>query len=151
MCIPPQIIKSGIKFITVIMATFFPLRPWPYKCSKDNFINHYLNYLAIPAQANGRISTGYFKSQYSLRRIGNFSPQNITGTPPIRPNSPKGGNVITRKLRDWFPNFAGDVKLAITHGLNLLERFGLWGEPLWCSSTSAARSIYTTNHEILQR
>lgn len=65
----------------------------------------------------------------------------VSGSVPVRPNSPLVGNFVTGETWNWFENLLRYDRILVSHGVALLNRVASGLEPFRCFHTVAARSF----------
>ncbi len=138
--IPSEIHEMIIEAVAVIMTGAIVIGTWTNKGRKNKFMDIFRVTFIDFSQMDITIASivnGLFK--YGL--WGNTNPLAIFQNK--RPDLAEIRNFIVREIINRFPNFLRSVKLVITHGLSLLNKLRLWGEPLSCSRRAAARLFIT--------
>jgi len=148
---PTKISKKVVGRIPVKMTTLQPWRARTDEYLKNKPIDQPVEMFIIPAQCHRKavFAGGGAKNSYGYGTQDRFYPYNPPSIAvnrllaPVRPYSALVGNFVSRELRNSFPDFRGTVKVVISHCETLLQRVGLWLEPLRCSRTFAACFIYS--------
>lgn len=149
--IPPEIIKAIFQSIAILMASLKTWWAWAYENLKNHLMDtsimsltilleHYL-YIARGPDVLGEESLGIWGKNHAAS-----APCSFTHAFPITPYPAVIRNFVARETRNRFPLFLIWIKLVITHGKNLLERFLLWGEPGRCLRTAFGSFNYTATH-----
>lgn len=136
--IPSKIIEKIIRTIPIIVTTHMLGGTWSYKSQKNETMDMFRKLFTILRKNDSKISSISGESCFlNIRSILQY----VMPYCPKRPDSPMIGNFIPRIIRNIFPLFHVWIKLIITHGLGLLNRLRLWGEPL-SLLTQSCGSLY---------
>jgi hypothetical protein len=111
---------------------FMPVWTWPHENGEHEAVNSFGSTPSIFHQLNSQISATQILLKESLGGIYQFPliARFRLGGSPIAPHPSMVTHFVAGKIRNLFPLFLIWIKLVVTHGKNLLQRFLLWGEPL---------------------
>jgi hypothetical protein len=119
--IPAKIFKEIVPKIAVVMTRFTSWGAGADKGQKNEAVNSpsfmFECYGLIAVFVRGCF---YNPLRFFVQNIFGATPPAYDGLSPERPNPAVIRNLITRKLRNIFPNFFGDGKILGSHGRNLL-------------------------------